>query len=455
MLTTRVNPSRCYWHLLFAAETVETVKDAKGRERTERWDAARLRALVQNRDRFDAHVTSNGSGRQPWPVSYHHAIERRQYFGEELENGQLDRAGNGWGLVFHPGGPVAEGGPDVTAGVYGLIEWTWPALGHIEDGSLIVLSPTTTGRLVSTDGESFGEALVAVGLVDVAKLQNIGTARNGLPIEAFPVPADVVPAEKNRLDNRSARVTVPEDHTEPVVVMRSALHLEEVHMSEQQAAKRSADEMFAEIEADPEMYAEMCARVEAKMAEMKAADAPMEPPAETKADELPADAWAKLDTILDRLDRVERMVGKAAAASSEAADAVEDATDHALLAEARRVQSGVVRERVLALVRDGKLLGDANVRAARAALMNGEPVDRFLVASRSAGEPQPAGVVDTSTKQAEGGGVPVEVFEDDLYMRAERETMKDGLPNPAAAGKLFLQMRADALAAGTTIRVRA
>jgi len=462
-MPARIVPSRSKWHLLFATGSVEQVEDDKGRTSRVSWNESALREMVSAREQMDTHATRLGTQRQPWPVSLQHAIERRLYFAEQIPDENLIRMGNGYGLFYHPGG--SANGENAPAGLYGLIEWTPRGLAEIEDGQSITLSPTTHRKPRTTDGRTFGQTVVAVGLVDSPKLDTIGTAREGLPWDTFT--ADVVPLDKSENAGTVAaywrqgmRRAVHQEHSG--VVMRAALTIEEaMDENEKQAedaavaeieaaaadpapVKRSMDEIFEEIDADDDMRAAACKRYGATPAA-----------AEMRADEDGSlgKVGAMLETVIGRLDRIESLVGKATANSSDAADAAELAADASLMAEARRAASDRARDIVLRHVREGSLVGSDKIREARARIIRGEEIGD-LVVTRAAHEPKPSGTPSGSLDNGAAPDVsgPRSVKHSDVRAEIRRALPKiDGFVDPVREARETMARISELRAQGVEI----
>lgn len=457
-MAIRVHPQRTRWHLLFATGTVEQIDGERGKPgRRVTWTRPMLESMVAARNALDAHTSRLGTSRQPWPVSLHHAIERRLYFNEEVPDANLVRMGNGYALHYHPGSD------DATAGLYGLIEWTPQGMSEIEDGRNITLSPTTHPHPKSiTDGRTFPQTIVAVGLVDVPKLDTIGTARESYALDRFP--SDVVEIDSmERVEARSQVATywsrnlrrASPESIHSGVVMRSALtvgrDMDDVTETETEMiddanmmaagmpAKRSADEIMTELDADAELRTVVTARLCAP--ESRAAGDGMGMEAVTKL----------LETVLSRFDRLEGLVGKTAANSTDAADAAEMAADATLMAEARRANDTAARAAVLRRVQAREIVGDDNVRTAFQRLRTNPNADLSdIVVARSA-EPTPKGSI-TGTgapTPAEKPTNPRAVRLSDIRAELRRSMPQiDGEVDPSALAAAVIAKRREMDAAG-------
>lgn len=232
-----LRPERTFWQMFFALGTVEkrlevtyeSVETEDGWERRYseeivdfEFDAALLESYMARHRVWQQHSARSGMPPQPLPVSYMHEIEFRlmwDYAGWSDQYRELIRAGNIHDLYAH-----LEGDDERPAGIYGLVEWTPRAMQEIEDGTWAGISPTTWAPWRETDGfEIEEESIRFAALVDVGALNNIGTPRDRLPPEAFPLPADVrfdgapvvIGDESARAANQSAATAATRSATMP------------------------------------------------------------------------------------------------------------------------------------------------------------------------------------------------------------------------------------------------
>lgn len=209
-LETRYAPERTFWHLLFPLDATEEwyQQDAEGNWTVvhQAYDQAFLGQIEGNWQRYVEHSGGRGQPFIPLPASTQHAIEHRLFDigldeAVQLTTQDLERTGNIWWMQLH----TEDAGP--TPGLWALIEWTPDAMAGIRDGKWMCLSPTTARNFSAwADLTLPGESVVAVGLVDIGFIPTLGTARDGLPPDAFPEAATADAVMRRHATRRLAPV---------------------------------------------------------------------------------------------------------------------------------------------------------------------------------------------------------------------------------------------------------
>ena len=384
------DPDRTFWQLLFPLDGREFVeRDGSTEELT--YSAEFLAQIVANFNERQRLQMVHGMPPQPLVVSYHHAIERRAYMGEDVGADELERAGGIFALHSHDA-EHALAVPGIPLGLWALTEWTWRASMAIEDRTLHVLSPAFVDDFKTLEMESAlpGPSLLAVGLVDQPAIEGIGTAQDRLPWWTFTAPMARPQGEFSDVAQTMRRAAAAGEHaierravwadTPPQIELRRSGAWLPFADAQTRSAPPTTDPVTPDEDIMPPENTETIEAVETR-----SADETTEAPAALDRDAVVEIVKAELRSFAT--ETLPGAITEAVGVALRAASTVEDTTDTEETAEVpepgdfvtrcEKAEEGRIQGIVLRHVEEGRLLR-SNVSGALAQLRKGEAIGDML-----------------------------------------------------------------------------